>query len=54
MDPALQAELKDVYCHIDRNEHKGGADARINDMEAMPCMCKWDPGLYLDTLTITY
>ncbi|KAJ3211865.1 histone methyltransferase set2 [Entophlyctis luteolus] len=38
-------ELRAVYTHIERNEHKGGADARMFGMEAMPCMCKWDPGV---------
>ncbi|KAJ3239070.1 histone methyltransferase set2 [Chytriomyces hyalinus] len=41
---ALKDELEKVYNHIERNEYKGGANGRIDDMEVMPCMCKLEPG----------
>ncbi|KAI8621094.1 hypothetical protein BC830DRAFT_1095729, partial [Chytriomyces sp. MP71] len=40
----LKDELAEVYHHIERNEYKGGANGRIDDMEVMPCTCKMDPG----------
>ncbi|KAJ3067742.1 histone methyltransferase set2 [Podochytrium sp. JEL0797] len=46
----LTQELTKVYTHIERNEYKGGAKGRIEDMEVMPCMCAYQNGERFGTL----